>query len=109
LILVPKLDGARELSELSLAQWMTLGTELRRASAVLVDLYRSYKINIAALGNNVQQLHVHVVGRNPDDPNWPGPIWGFGEAEHFTDSALQHQLENVRRAWHTERFSSLAT
>jgi hypothetical protein len=39
------------------------------------------KLNVAAIGNIVAQLHVHVVGRRADDPAWPGPVWGFGTAE----------------------------
>lgn len=43
------------------------------------------KINIAALGNIVRQMHIHVVGRASADPAWPGPVWGHSAAVHYTD------------------------
>ena len=46
------------------------------------------KINVAALGNITPQLHVHIVGRRPDDPAWPGPVWGSGEAHPYTPARL---------------------
>lgn len=56
------------------------------------------KINTGALGNVVPQLHVHVVGRRPDDPAWPGPVWGFGAAERYDASALRAALDVVGAA-----------
>jgi diadenosine tetraphosphate (Ap4A) HIT family hydrolase len=46
------------------------------------------KLNVGALGNVTPQLHVHVVGRRADDPAWPGPVWGFGTAEAFSQDWL---------------------
>lgn len=56
------------------------------------------KLNVGALGNITPQLHVHVVGRRSDDPAWPGPVWGFGEAERLTPDALQRALIAARPA-----------
>ena len=53
--------------------------------------------NVATLGNVVEQFHLHVVGRRPGDPNWPGPIWGFGEAEAYDDPAPF--IEAFQAAW----------
>ena len=56
--------------------------------------------NVATLGNVVEQFHLHVVARHPGDPNWPGPIWGFGEpvplgdAEAFV-AAFEEAYERV--------------
>jgi diadenosine tetraphosphate (Ap4A) HIT family hydrolase len=54
------------------------------------------KINVAALGNVVPQLHVHVVGRRADDPAWPGPVWGFGVAEPYGPDARSRTIRTVR-------------
>ena len=43
------------------------------------------KINIAAIGNMVRQLHIHVIARNEGDQNWPGPVWGYGSAEPYEE------------------------
>jgi diadenosine tetraphosphate (Ap4A) HIT family hydrolase len=50
--------------------------EIRRASAFIGGCEGVAKVNVGALGNEVPQLHIHVVGRWPGDPAWPGPIWG---------------------------------
>ncbi len=88
IVLIPRLAGARELEDLSSAARAQLMEEIVLASdavrAVGQAIGRpSGKINVGQLGNITPQLHVHVVGRGPDDPAWPGPVWGFGEAEAY--------------------------
>jgi diadenosine tetraphosphate (Ap4A) HIT family hydrolase len=83
LILVPRLAGAREIVDLSEADQQTLMGEIARASAALKRLRRPHKLNVAALGNMVPQLHVHVIGRNENDPAWPKPVWGVVAANPF--------------------------
>ncbi len=83
LILIPRVDGAREIEDLSLAERAGLIEETVRAGravrAMGVALGRPVsKLNVANLGNITPQLHVHVVGRRPDDTVWPGPVWGAG-------------------------------
>jgi diadenosine tetraphosphate (Ap4A) HIT family hydrolase len=56
------------------------------------------KLNVGALGNITPQLHVHVVGRRADDPAWPGPVWGVGEAAAYDDGALDRLLNTARLA-----------
>jgi diadenosine tetraphosphate (Ap4A) HIT family hydrolase len=60
--------------------------EIARASVVIKNSGAA-KLNIGALGNLVPQLHVHVVGRNPGDPAWPGPVWGHSAAVPYDDAA----------------------
>jgi diadenosine tetraphosphate (Ap4A) HIT family hydrolase len=50
------------------------------------------KLNVGQIGNITPQLHVHVVGRRPDDMAWPGPVWGFGQAEAYTPETLAMAL-----------------
>ena len=59
------------------------------------------KLNIAALGNVVAQLHVHVIARRASDAAWPRPVWGFGEREPYTTDALPQRLAAMRRALET--------
>src|SRR5690606_29985380 len=79
LLLVPRLPGARELIDLDAAHSAQLLDEVRRCSLALRTLHAPYKLNVAALGNVVEQLHVHVIARRRDDPAWPRPVWGVGE------------------------------
>lgn len=87
LILVPRRDGASELTDLSEADAAMLMGEIRIATRVMLDLARPDKVNVGALGNMVPQLHVHVVGRFVSDPAWPGPVWGAGARQPYPHHA----------------------
>jgi diadenosine tetraphosphate (Ap4A) HIT family hydrolase len=86
LILVPEREGARDLVDLAARDRSTLIEECARASSILRTMVKPDKLNVAALGNVVPQLHVHVIARFTSDPAWPKPIWGvrpptpYGEA-----------------------------
>ena len=85
LILVPRQHGLREFHDVTGQDAMQLHNEIALTSQVLLDLTGAYKINVAALGNMVPQLHVHVIARNQDDEAWPGPVWQTGPARPYTD------------------------
>lgn len=76
LILVPRIEGARELLDLHQAERTQLWQEIDAASRALRDAFAPDKLNIGALGNVVSQLHVHVIARYRHDDAWPGPVWG---------------------------------
>jgi diadenosine tetraphosphate (Ap4A) HIT family hydrolase len=78
LILVPRRAGASELADLVPGDRRQLTAEIDRAAAALRAAVPCDKINVAALGNMVAQLHVHVIARTHDDAAWPRPVWGFG-------------------------------
>jgi diadenosine tetraphosphate (Ap4A) HIT family hydrolase len=98
LILVPRREGATEISDLDVADRALLIEEIARASDGLKTLAHAAKINVGALGNLVPQLHVHVVARSPGDAAWPGPVWGQGEARPYesrTRDDFVNQLVNA--------------
>lgn len=77
LILVPEVnDAVRELFELEAASRRALDEEIDALARYLKRSLGAQKINVAAIGNLVPQLHVHVVGRHAGDPCWPGVVWG---------------------------------
>ena len=76
LILVPRQPGLRELADLARADRIALGDEVLHASSVLQARFAPDKLNTAALGNQVEQLHIHVIARHHQDPAWPAPVWG---------------------------------
>ena len=86
LILVPRVDGLRDLHDLDETRHAQAFAEITRASHALAQLYHPYKINVAALGNQVEQLHIHVIARQTDDPAWPGPVWGVGAAVPYEEA-----------------------
>lgn len=92
LILVPVLQGVEEIHDLTEAEQAKIATETSRVATALKAHTRCTKINTGALGNIVRQLHIHVIARNENDPNWPGPVWGYGERVEYENIA-----DNVRR------------
>lgn len=80
-ILVPRIGGLRDLHDLPREEALTLFDEVGHASRALVDAFAVGKVNVAALGNQVPQLHVHVIGRFATDAAWPGPVWNAGVVE----------------------------
>jgi diadenosine tetraphosphate (Ap4A) HIT family hydrolase len=102
-VLIPRVEGARELEDLSVEQRATLMDEIVRAGAAVRAVGEALgppveKLNVGQLGNLTPQLHVHVVGRRADDPAWPGPVWGFGAAEAFDADQLAVALAAARGA-----------
>jgi diadenosine tetraphosphate (Ap4A) HIT family hydrolase len=96
LVLVPRRDGAMEVTQLEPADRATLMDEVTRAGHFLQTLPEVAKLNIGALGNKVPQLHVHVVGRHQGDPAWPEPVWGHSPAIPYEADALARILALVR-------------
>ena len=94
LILVPRVAEARELTDLDAAQRHLLTDEIDLAARLLRNAFRPYKLNVAALGNLVPQLHVHVIAREQDDPAWPAPVWGRVTARPYPPEML---VERVRQ------------
>ena len=91
LILIPRVEGATEIDDLSPADRTRLLEETIRAGDIVRRLGETLdrpvdKLNVAALGNVTAQLHVHVVGRRRDDPLWPDPVWGRGEAQRLSET-----------------------
>jgi len=93
LVLVPRLDGMTEITELSAQHRALLMEETARAGQIIKG---DAKLNIGALGNLVPQLHLHVVARHPGDPAWPGPVWGHSPAVAYDDAARAARIALVR-------------
>ena len=96
LLLVPRVPGATELVHLSEAQQQALLREVSLASRVLLERFAPDKLNVAALGNVVPQLHVHVIARYAGDIAWPRPVWGQASAMPYTPEALVERVAVLR-------------
>ena len=90
-ILVPE-TSVVELIDLTIAQQQQLLGEVKSVTRFLRDFFTIEKMNIAALGNVVSQLHVHVVGRRRDDACWPAPVWGN---LHTQSEYLEQALSDI--------------
>lgn len=98
LILVPRVMGAVEVIDLSEQQQAELMREIASASAVLQRAFKPHKLNVAALGNLVPQLHVHVIARFTDDIAWPRPVWGTASAQPYSPEALVQRIQRLLAA-----------
>ena len=98
LMLVPQRTGVSEIFELTPLDQTLLTFETNAVAAALKKATGARKINVGALGNIVRQLHVHIVARNEDDPNWPGPIWGHGSAKPYESGRQQDFLKKLIEA-----------
>jgi diadenosine tetraphosphate (Ap4A) HIT family hydrolase len=83
LILVPRRPSVSEIIDLSPDDRGRLMDEIALASTALKGAFDPDKLNVAALGNRVRQLHVHIIARFVSDVAWPGPVWGVGEAAPY--------------------------
>lgn len=99
LILVPRRPGLIEIVDLEPADRLTLIEEIARAAEALRQLYRPDKLNVAALGNVVPQLHVHIIARFRSDPAWPRPVWGVKPAlEPYDEPTLSETVRRIAAA-----------
>jgi diadenosine tetraphosphate (Ap4A) HIT family hydrolase len=92
LILVPRRSGVREIIDLSSADQALLLREIGQASRAIKKALKPEKLNVAALGNVVPQLHVHVIARFTDDPAWPRPIWGVQAPQLFDSDEAEVEV-----------------
>ena len=88
LICVPRRPDIAEMHQLTPLDQTVLTFEITQVSEMLQDLTQCTKINVAALGNMVRQLHIHVIARNEDDAAWPGPVWGAGERKPYAPTEV---------------------
>lgn len=96
LILVPRVANLREIHHLAPAQQQQLMEESCAVATLMEQALRPDKINVAALGNLVPQLHLHHVARFSSDAAWPGPIWGAHPTIPYQTQDLRQQADNWR-------------
>lgn len=98
LILVPEREGVRELFQLGEHDQQQLMREVTRVADVLCRMVGADKMNVAALGNVVAQLHVHVIARFVSDAAWPSPVWGKLPAKPYASNAAALLTERLASA-----------
>lgn len=76
-LLVPEVEGIEDLHELPAAEFAEVMAAMRRVSEFVSAHFQREKLNIGCIGNQVRQMHIHIVGRSSTDPAWPGTVWAF--------------------------------
>jgi diadenosine tetraphosphate (Ap4A) HIT family hydrolase len=106
-ILVPQVedDEAFEIHHLSETEQLQLMRESCRLSEVMTSLFDAHKMNVAALGNVVRQLHVHHIARFEEDAAWPQPIWGKLPAKAYHADELAERIKRLQNALVGEGFT----
>jgi diadenosine tetraphosphate (Ap4A) HIT family hydrolase len=97
LILVPRNADLVEMIDLNDAEQAQLMREVTLAARALREITAFHKLNIAALGNMVPQLHVHIIARFHHDAAWPKPVWGVMPARAYEREALDNLVQALRR------------
>lgn len=96
-ILVPQRSGIREIFELDAADRLSLIDEIAMVSKAVDEIFAPDKLNVAAIGNLVPQLHVHIVARFRSDPVWPMPMWGRTPRYPYTGTAAATVRKQLRQ------------
>jgi len=97
-ILVPRRADISEIFQLSEAEQLQLWKETTQLSRTLQQLFDADKMNVAALGNVVSQLHMHVIVRHRGDPAWPAPVWGKHPAVPYTSEQAAAIIGRLKAA-----------
>lgn len=97
-VMVPRREGLVEIIDLDAAGRALLMDEIALVSQAVKAVSGCAKLNVAALGNMVPQLHVHIVGRTPGDAAWPGSVFGAGTREPLADPAKARRMVALRDA-----------
>jgi len=95
-ILVPDRDNISAIHQLEEIDQLQLMRESSILSGTLEKVFKADRINIAALGNIVPQLHIHHVVRYRNDKAWPAPVWGAVKAQAYSEAALQSVVNKIR-------------
>ena len=100
-LLVPEVDAkVTELHELSAPAYKEVSGAIRQMSTWVKGTFKPDKLNVAAIGNMVSQLHIHIVGRMETDPAWPGTVWACEEKKPFS----QEEIRSIQKRFN-QRFA----
>jgi diadenosine tetraphosphate (Ap4A) HIT family hydrolase len=97
LLLVPRRPDIVEVLDLDEVEQAQLMTETTRVARALHEITKCDKLNIAALGNVVPQLHVHVIARRKTDAAWPRPVWGVVPPVNHDPEELKQFISAMRK------------
>jgi len=95
-LIVPEVaDGIEDLHQLDADTYGAVTRAIRLVSEFVSSHFRPEKLNVACIGNQVRQMHIHIVGRSPHDPAWPGVVWSHDAKRVYTDE----QVAAIAAAW----------
>ncbi len=99
-ILVPKRANSTDIYKLEQKDQIQLLQESNALSNAMESAFMPDKLNVAAIGNVVPQLHVHHIARYKTDIAWPSPVWGFAKAMPYDSAELERTISLLSNALH---------
>lgn len=91
LLLVPEVEqGIEDLHQLDAVRYLEVMEALRHVSEFVSAHFQPEKLNVACIGNQVRQMHLHIVGRSSNDPAWPGTVWAFEGSKEYDAEAVDN-------------------
>lgn len=103
ILLIPRVENASNLTDLSFDNQVTLLKEINLCSTVMKDLFNSDRLNIATIGNKTPQLHIHIISRRKDDVVWPQSAWDK-EINFISSEEKLKRAERIREALRKELY-----
>lgn len=101
-LVVPEVDGAEDLHQLSSEQYLEVMLLVRRVSEFVAQFFSPEKLNVASIGNQVSQMHLHIVGRSKGDLAWPGTVWAFDDKRAYMDEDRERICVAARAFFQSE-------
>ena len=101
-MLVPKKNDMKEIIDLNEEDRIILMKEISLVSEVMKEIFQPNKLNVATLGNIVEQLHIHIIARYKKDKSWPLSVWTIKEKK-YSKSKLQNVLKKLRKEFNLKR------
>ncbi|MDF1644631.1 MAG: HIT family protein [Pseudomonadales bacterium] len=96
-ILVPEVEAA-ELYQLDNDIQQQILAEINQLSEFITQEYITDKLNVAAIGNIVNQLHIHIVGRTKSDFCWPNVVWGADQKKTYSDQEVKNITRKLKNS-----------
>jgi len=104
-ILVPRRENISEIYQLTESDQLQLQKESSNVLAAMAKHFSADKMNVAALGNVVPQLHIHHIARFKDDPAWPKPVWGVLPAMAYTKAEIDRLQKDLHQLFFSGEFA----
>ena len=99
ILLVPRRNDISRLMDLEFSDQLLCLKELDVAQHILWQQFELIQINVAAIGNKTPQLHIHVIGRQINDPAWPGTVWDHPTHQPYTNLEQEQRISTLRNAF----------
>ncbi len=103
LLIVPEVaEGVEDLHQLEPERFVQVMALVRRVSLFVSEHFKPEKLNVACIGNQVRQMHLHVVGRSSTDAAWPGTVWASSVRTAWSPEAVREIRQEARRVLELE-------